>query len=185
MSMTIYSGIKTKILDAQSEASKDFKAPAEMLRGLDKQFERRNDGGLYFMDRIWIPSSGIVRTLIMDKAHTSKYYVHPGVDKMYYDLRDLYWWPGMKYDIAILTKSAHFLPICEDYKMEKLARIYINEVVARHGVPVSIVTPPNRAWSETRVRGRDVIIHIAQDTKNDLYGSNARQHQQASKDIHS
>ncbi|GJY37428.1 putative reverse transcriptase domain-containing protein, partial [Tanacetum coccineum] len=39
-----------------------------------------------------------------------------------------------------LTKFAHFLPIYEDYKMEKLARIYINEIVARHGVPVSIIS---------------------------------------------
>ncbi|GKC20857.1 putative reverse transcriptase domain-containing protein [Tanacetum coccineum] len=39
-----------------------------------------------------------------------------------------------------LAKSAHFLPIREDYKMEKLARIYINEIVARHGVPVSIIS---------------------------------------------
>ncbi|GKE44159.1 putative reverse transcriptase domain-containing protein [Tanacetum coccineum] len=76
----------------------------------------------------------------MDEAHTSRYSVHPSVDKMYYDLRDLYWWPGMKRDIAeILTKSAHFLPILEDYKTEKLARIYINEIVARHDVPVSII----------------------------------------------
>ncbi|GJW41929.1 putative reverse transcriptase domain-containing protein [Tanacetum coccineum] len=40
------------------------------------------------------------RTLIMDEAHKSKYYVHPGADKMYYDLRDRYWWKGMKKDIA-------------------------------------------------------------------------------------
>ncbi|GJX69585.1 retrotransposon protein, putative, ty3-gypsy subclass [Tanacetum coccineum] len=39
-----------------------------------------------------------------------------------------------------LTKSAHFLPIREDYKMEKLARIYINEIIARHGIPVSIIS---------------------------------------------
>ena len=39
-----------------------------------------------------------------------------------------------------LTKSAHFLAIREDFKMEKLARIYINEIVARHGVPVSIIS---------------------------------------------
>ncbi|GJS68479.1 putative reverse transcriptase domain-containing protein [Tanacetum coccineum] len=39
-----------------------------------------------------------------------------------------------------LTKSAHFLPIREDYKTEKLARIYINEIVARHDVPVSIIS---------------------------------------------
>ncbi|GJX55317.1 putative reverse transcriptase domain-containing protein [Tanacetum coccineum] len=39
-----------------------------------------------------------------------------------------------------LTKSAHFLPIREDYKIEKLAKIYVNEIVARHGVPVSIIS---------------------------------------------
>ncbi|GJR35731.1 putative reverse transcriptase domain-containing protein [Tanacetum coccineum] len=105
----------------------------------------------------------------MDVAHTSRYSVHPGADKMYYDLRDLYWCPGMKRDIAEyvsrcltcskikaehqktsgflqqleipeLTKSAHFLPIREDYKTEKLAKIYINEIVVRHGVPVSIIS---------------------------------------------
>ncbi|GJV42909.1 putative reverse transcriptase domain-containing protein [Tanacetum coccineum] len=43
---------------------------------------------------------GEVRTLIMDEAHKSKYSIHPGVDKMYYDLRDRYWWPRMKKDIA-------------------------------------------------------------------------------------
>ncbi|GJW42490.1 putative reverse transcriptase domain-containing protein [Tanacetum coccineum] len=39
-----------------------------------------------------------------------------------------------------LTKSVHFLAIREDYQMEKLARLYINEVVARHGVPISIIS---------------------------------------------
>ncbi|GJU00308.1 putative reverse transcriptase domain-containing protein [Tanacetum coccineum] len=42
-----------------------------------------------------------------------------------------------------LTKSAHFLPIREDYKTEKLAKIYVNEIVARHGVPVSIISDPD------------------------------------------
>ncbi|GJV83724.1 putative reverse transcriptase domain-containing protein [Tanacetum coccineum] len=199
MSITIHSGLKTKILEAQSEASKDLKAPAEWLRGLERHFEQRDDGEIYFFDRIWIPSVGDVRKLIMDEAHTSRYSVHPGADKMYYDLRDLYWWPGMKRDIAEyvsrcltcskikaehqkpsgflqqpeipewkwekitmdfvtklpksssghdtiwvvvdrLTKSAHFLPIREDYKTEKLAKIYTNEIVARHGVPVSIIS---------------------------------------------
>ncbi|GJW19848.1 putative reverse transcriptase domain-containing protein [Tanacetum coccineum] len=135
----------------------------------------------------------------MDEAHKSKYSVHPGADKMYYDLRDRYWWPGMKKDIAMyvskcltclkvkaehqrpsgllqqpeipewkwegiamdfvtklprtssghdtiwvivdrLTKSAHFLPMREDYKMDRLARLYLNEIVARHGVPISIIS---------------------------------------------
>ncbi|GKA92369.1 putative reverse transcriptase domain-containing protein [Tanacetum coccineum] len=100
MSITIHFELKTKILEAQGKASKDLKAPAEWLRGLEKHFERRNDGGIYSFDRIWIPSVGSVRKLIMDEAHTSRYSIHPGADKMYYDLRDLYWWPGMKRDIA-------------------------------------------------------------------------------------
>ncbi|GJX92493.1 hypothetical protein Tco_0345819 [Tanacetum coccineum] len=43
-----------------------------------------------YLDRILVPLKGEVRTLIMDEAHKSKYYVHPGADKMYYDLRDRY-----------------------------------------------------------------------------------------------
>ncbi|GKF94400.1 putative reverse transcriptase domain-containing protein, partial [Tanacetum coccineum] len=39
-----------------------------------------------------------------------------------------------------LTKSAYFLPMREDYKMERLARLYLNEIVARHGVPILIIS---------------------------------------------
>nr|GEV45271.1 putative reverse transcriptase domain-containing protein [Tanacetum cinerariifolium] len=91
-----------------------------------------------------------------DEARKSKYSVHPGADKMYYDLRDRYWWPGMKKDIAEyegivmdfvtklprtssghdtiwvimdrLTNSAQFLPMRVDYKMYRLARLYLNEI---------------------------------------------------------
>ncbi|GJR39195.1 putative reverse transcriptase domain-containing protein [Tanacetum coccineum] len=48
-----------------------------------------------------------------------------------------------------MTKSAHFLAIREDYGTERLAKIYINEIVARHGVPVSIIF--NRGWTFTFV----------------------------------
>nr|GEW93908.1 putative reverse transcriptase domain-containing protein [Tanacetum cinerariifolium] len=75
--------------------------PVEMLCGLEQQMEKREDGGLYFLDRIWVPLIGNVRIVIMDEAHATRYFVHPGVDKMYHDLRDMYWWPGMKKDIAI------------------------------------------------------------------------------------
>nr|GEV64466.1 putative reverse transcriptase domain-containing protein [Tanacetum cinerariifolium] len=51
--------------------------------------------------RYWKNKTKLPRTtLIMDEAHTTKYYVRTGVDKMYYDLRDLHWWPEMKRDIA-------------------------------------------------------------------------------------
>ncbi|GJZ73265.1 putative reverse transcriptase domain-containing protein [Tanacetum coccineum] len=72
MNMILLSSIKDRILAAQKEA-------VDESVGLQK---------------------GEVRTLKMDKAHKSKYFVHPGADKMYYDLRDRCWWTGMKKDIA-------------------------------------------------------------------------------------
>nr|GEU44594.1 hypothetical protein [Tanacetum cinerariifolium] len=140
MAMTIQYGVKRMILAAQSEAFKEENAPAERLHGLDQQMEKKEDESLYFMDRIWVPLVGGVRTIIMNEAHKTRYSVHPGADKMYHDLRDMYWWPGMKKDIATLTKSAHFLATREDYSMEKLSRLYINKIIARHGVPVSIIS---------------------------------------------
>nr|GEY51521.1 reverse transcriptase domain-containing protein [Tanacetum cinerariifolium] len=156
-----------------------------MNKGLDKMIEQRSDGTLYYLDRIWVPLKGDVRTLITDEARKSKYCVHQGADMMYYDLRDRYWWPGMKKDIVEyiskcltclkvkaehqrpsgllqqlkifiwkwegiamnfktklpwtssghdtiwvivdrLTMFAYFLPMVKDYKMDRLARLYLN-----------------------------------------------------------
>nr|GEV09150.1 putative reverse transcriptase domain-containing protein [Tanacetum cinerariifolium] len=111
MSMTIHSSIKTRILKAQSKASKGINTPAEMLKGLDKQFEKKEDGGLYLTKRICVPVYGNLRTLIMNKEHATRYSIHPGEDKMYYDLRGLYWWLRIKKDIAIyhsIVKCALF-----------------------------------------------------------------------------
>ncbi|GKE05446.1 putative reverse transcriptase domain-containing protein [Tanacetum coccineum] len=77
--------------------------------------ERKGDGSLYFTDRIWVPLVGGVRTVIMDEAHKSRYSIHPRADKMYYELRDMY---------------------CT----EKLARVYTDEIFARHEVHVSIIS---------------------------------------------
>ncbi|GJZ22835.1 putative reverse transcriptase domain-containing protein [Tanacetum coccineum] len=176
MSMTIQSSIKEKLLAAQNEATKEANAPAKMLHGLDKQIEKKGYGGLYIMDRIWVPLIGDVRTMIRDEAHAMRYFIHPRVDKMYYDLRDMYWCLGMKKDIATyleipewkwdkitmdfitkmprssgghdtiwvtvdrLTKSAPSLAIREDYSMERSSRLYINEIVAWHRVPMSIIS---------------------------------------------
>ncbi|GKE71260.1 putative reverse transcriptase domain-containing protein [Tanacetum coccineum] len=101
MSMTIQSSIKARIPKAQSEASKGVNTPAEMLKGLDKQFERKKDGRSSLAERIWVPVYGNLRTLLMNEAHATRYSIHPGADKMYYDLRGLYWWPRMKKDIAM------------------------------------------------------------------------------------
>ncbi|GKB38908.1 putative reverse transcriptase domain-containing protein [Tanacetum coccineum] len=121
------SSIKDRILMAQKEAIDEF---VGLQKGLDEMIEHRSNGTLYYLDRIWVPLKGEVRTLIMDEAHKLKYSVHPGADKMYYDLRDRYWWPGMKKDIAKYVS----------YKMERFARLYLDEIVTRHGVPILIIS---------------------------------------------
>ncbi|GKB34329.1 putative reverse transcriptase domain-containing protein [Tanacetum coccineum] len=166
MNMTLQSSINGKILAAQEEASDES---AGLQKGLDEMIEHRSDGALYYLDRIWVPLKGDVRTLIMDEAHNSKYSIHLGVDKMYYDLRDRpsgllqqpeipeWKWEGIAMDFVMklpgtnsghdtiwvimdrMIKSTHFLPIREDYKIDRLARLYLNEIIARHGVPILII----------------------------------------------
>ncbi|GJT73887.1 putative reverse transcriptase domain-containing protein [Tanacetum coccineum] len=139
--------IKDRILMAQKEAVNES---VGLQKGLDKMIEQRSDGNLYYLDRIWVPLKGDVRTLIMEESYKLKYYVHPRADKMYYDLRDRNSygfcartssghdtiWVIMDW----LTKYTHFLPMHEDYKMDRLARLYLNEIVARQGVSISVIS---------------------------------------------
>ncbi|GJW15556.1 putative reverse transcriptase domain-containing protein [Tanacetum coccineum] len=157
--MTIGLNLPKQILSAQLEAKKEENFINEDLHGMINKLEPRADRTLCLNNRSWISCFGELRTLIMHKSHKSKYSIHLGSDKMYQDLRRLYWWPNMKAKIATyvskcltyakttagqdtiwviidrLIKSAHFLPIREDDTLEKLARQYLKEVVLKHGVP--------------------------------------------------
>ncbi|GJT46328.1 putative reverse transcriptase domain-containing protein [Tanacetum coccineum] len=74
---------------------------AKNLGRLIKQiFEVCSDGIRYFDKRVWLPRYGGLRNLIMHESHKSKYFIHPGSDKMYQDLKQYYWWPNMKADIS-------------------------------------------------------------------------------------
>ncbi|GJR44956.1 putative reverse transcriptase domain-containing protein [Tanacetum coccineum] len=97
------------VVDALSRKERE-NVFAERLHGLDQQMEREEGESLYFIDRTWVPLVGDVRMVILDEAYKSKYSVHPGVDKMYHDLRDMYWWPGMKRDIATYV-TCHGVPV--------------------------------------------------------------------------
>nr|GFB14785.1 putative reverse transcriptase domain-containing protein [Tanacetum cinerariifolium] len=190
--------------DLQTEALKPENLNAQDVGGMlrkdlpKEKLEPRADGTLCLNNRSWVPCFGDLRTLIIHESHKLKYSVHPGSDKMYQDLKQLYWWPNMKANIATyvskcltcskvkaehqrpygllvqpkipkwkwekitmdfitklpkttngydtiwvivdrLTKSAHFLPMRENDPMEKLMKLYMKEVVTRHGVPVSII----------------------------------------------
>ncbi|GJU81466.1 putative reverse transcriptase domain-containing protein [Tanacetum coccineum] len=143
--MTIGLNLPARILNAQVEARKEENYRTEDLCGMIKKLEPRTDGTLCLKNRSWIPCFGDLRALIMHESHKSKYSIHPGLEKMYQDLKKLYRWPNMKAEIATyvidrLTKSAHFLPAKENDSMEKLTRQYLKEVVSRHGVPVLIIS---------------------------------------------
>nr|GFB15798.1 hypothetical protein [Tanacetum cinerariifolium] len=180
--ITIGLDLPRKILNAQIEVIK--------LENIKKKYV----GGMS-----WLPCYGNLRNVIMHESHKSKYSIHSGFDKMYQDMKKLYWRPNMKADIATyvsecltcakvkaehqkppgllvqpkipewkwdnitmdfvtklpkssqgydtiwvivdrLTKSEIFTPIRETDPMDKLARIYLREVVTRHGIPVSIIS---------------------------------------------
>ncbi|GJT32660.1 putative reverse transcriptase domain-containing protein [Tanacetum coccineum] len=221
--MTIGLDLPSRILEAQKEAVKVENIEAEDIGGMLKKLEARADGTLCLDNRSWLPCYGDTRSLIMHESHKSKYSIHPGSDKMYHDMKMLYWWPNMKADIATyvskcltcakvkaehqrpsgllvqpdipewkwekitmdfitklpktaagfdsiwvivdrLTKSAHFLPMKETDSTEKLTRLYMKEIVARHGIPVSIISDrdshfTSRVWQS---------LHKALGTQLDL-----------------
>ncbi|GKD90499.1 putative reverse transcriptase domain-containing protein [Tanacetum coccineum] len=98
--MTFYPKLSSQILEAQTEAIKEENIKAENLRGMDKAFEVRPDGTRCIKNRSWLPLFGNLRDLIMYESYKSKYSIHQGSDKMYQDLKKLYWWPNMKAIIA-------------------------------------------------------------------------------------
>ncbi|KAD6119103.1 hypothetical protein E3N88_10374 [Mikania micrantha] len=184
---------------AQQEGLKEENVGFERVFGQVKNLEDNDHGIKLRFGRMWVPRNGDIRARILHEAHKSRYSVHPGATKMYQDLRQDYWWPGMKFNVMQyvnrcltcaqvkaehqkpygyvqplevpewkwehitmdfitklpktakrhdtiwvivdrLTKSAHFLPIRETYTSKRLSEVFVKEIVARHGVPVSIVS---------------------------------------------
>nr|GFB37041.1 putative reverse transcriptase domain-containing protein [Tanacetum cinerariifolium] len=104
--MTVHTNLPEKILEAQTEAMKKENLKAKSLGRLLKPiFEIHYNGIKYFKGRLWLPFFGGIRDMIMHESHKSKYSIHPGSDKMYQDLKKLYWWPNMKADIATFVSK--------------------------------------------------------------------------------
>nr|GFA37550.1 putative reverse transcriptase domain-containing protein [Tanacetum cinerariifolium] len=105
-------GLTGQILNAQTEARKPENIKEEDVGGMlvensrdpekvrTEKLEPRADGTLCLNGRSWLPYYGDLRTVIMHESHKSKYSIHLGFDKMYQDMKKLYWWPNMKADIT-------------------------------------------------------------------------------------
>ncbi|GKA92537.1 putative reverse transcriptase domain-containing protein [Tanacetum coccineum] len=110
--MTIGLNLPKQILDAQTEARKPENIKNEDVGGMlvenskdpekfrIEKLEPRADGTLCFNGRSWLPDYGDLRTVIMHESHKSKYSIHSGSEKMYQDMKKLYWWPNMKANIT-------------------------------------------------------------------------------------
>nr|GFB44945.1 putative reverse transcriptase domain-containing protein [Tanacetum cinerariifolium] len=117
--MTIGLDFPWQILNAQTEARKPENIKKEDVGGRlvensrdpDKvrkeKLKPRTDGILFLNGRSWLPCYGDLRTVIMHESHKLKYSIHPGSDKMYQDMKKLYWWPNIKADIATYVSSYH------------------------------------------------------------------------------
>ncbi|GJV20265.1 putative reverse transcriptase domain-containing protein [Tanacetum coccineum] len=115
--MTIGLDLPKQILGAQTEARKPENLKSEDVGGMliealrepgklrKEKLEPRADGTLCLNNRSWLPCYCDLRTLIMHESHKSKYYVHPGSNKMYQEMKQLYWWPNMKADIASYVRK--------------------------------------------------------------------------------
>nr|GEV91312.1 putative reverse transcriptase domain-containing protein [Tanacetum cinerariifolium] len=110
--MTISLELPKQILNAQIEVRKPENIKNEDVGGMlvenlkdpeklrTEKLEPHANGTLCLNGRSWFPCYGDLRTVIMHESYKSKYSIHPGSDKMYQDMKRLYWWPNLKADIA-------------------------------------------------------------------------------------
>ncbi|KAI3670568.1 hypothetical protein L1987_87906 [Smallanthus sonchifolius] len=113
--LVLTSDVMREIEKAQDEALKEENIKKERMVGQHDKLEYNTLGVRTRFGRIWIPMGGEIRTKILDKAHKSRYSIHPGTNKMYQDLRKEYWWPGMKHEV---TKYVSKCLTCSQVKAE-------------------------------------------------------------------
>ena len=72
----------------------------DKLSAEERGSQKDDKGILRFSSRIWIPHVTELKKEILHDAHNSRYFIHHGSTKMYKDLKENFWWPDMKREVA-------------------------------------------------------------------------------------
>jgi hypothetical protein len=96
--------------DAKIQEIKDL-----ITEGRGPEFTEDEQGTIWFKDRICVPEIDSLRETILTEAHDSDYSIHPGSTKMYQDLKQKYWWYGLKRDVAAHVAMCD---VCQRVKAE-------------------------------------------------------------------
>ena len=108
------SSLIMKIKEKQSQDPVLQYLKKKVSQGMVKGFELKQNGVLYCQNKLCVPNTSGIRKRIMEEAHHSRYFIHPGSTKMYHDLKGMFWWGGMKKDLA------EFVAPCPNYQQVKV-----------------------------------------------------------------
>ncbi|GAU47917.1 hypothetical protein TSUD_404700 [Trifolium subterraneum] len=104
-----------KIRKCQKEDEKLMKRVALVIEGQENDFKIDENGVVKFRGRVCVPDVPELKKMIFDEGHKSGLSIHPGLIKMYQDLKKLFWWPRMKKEIA---EYVYACLVCQKSKIE-------------------------------------------------------------------
>jgi hypothetical protein len=143
ITMEVEPTLEQEIRKGQLEDSKIQETKEMIEAGKAPDFTEDEHGTVWFRKRICVPDVDHLHEKILQEAHDSAYSIQPGSTKMYQDLKERYWWYGMKCDVA-----AHVAPCNE-----------CQRVKAEHR-PAGLLQPlkvPEWKWEEI---GMDFIVGL-------------------------